>query len=217
MKKGFFRRKAGALLGVDISDKAVRLVELEAAVNGYTILAHATQRLPASAVVDGTLVDLEAVAQAVAQAREQSRSRLVHAAVAVAGHSVITRDLVMEVGLDEQEMLLRVHSEAEQYVPYSLDDMAIDFQVQDICVHDSALINVVLAACLKEHVEAREAALAMAGLKVRVVDVEAFALARASGQSFASVASGYGGNDAQWAVEAQGMGVACGLALRSFD
>ena len=73
-----------------------------------------------------------------------------------------------------------------------------------------------LAACLKVHVESREAVLALAGLVPKVIDVEAFALARACGQDFASFTPGHRVDGAQWAVDAQSMGVACGLALRSF-
>ena len=69
---------------------------------------------------------------------------------------------------------------------------------------------------LKEQVEAREAVLALAGLVAKVVDVEGFALARACGQDFASFTPGHRVDGAQWAVDAPGMGIACGLALRSF-
>ncbi|KAF1027318.1 MAG: hypothetical protein GAK37_02458 [Pseudomonas sp.] len=217
MKKGFFRRKAGAVLGVDINDTGVRVLELAAAPDGYRVQAYAVQHLPPHAVVDHTLLDLDAVAQALERARLQARSRLKHAAVAVAGASVITRTVELAAGLDDDEMLRQIHLHAEQYIPYPLDDMAIDFQVLGPSVHDPARVEVVLAACLKEQVEAREAVLALAGLSARIVDVEAFALARANGQSFGSVASGQRVNDGQWAVDAQGMGVAYGLALRSFD
>ena len=73
-----------------------------------------------------------------------------------------------------------------------------------------------LAACLKEHVEAREAVLALAGLATSVVDIEEFALAHACSQDFASFTLGHRVDGTQWVVDAPGMGVACGLALRSF-
>ena len=95
-------------------------------------------------------------------------------------------------------------------------DVAIDYQVQGPCAQDPARVEVLLAACLREQVEAREAVLAQAGLVARVVDVEGFALARACSQDFASFTPGRRVDGAQWAVDAQGMGVACGLALRSF-
>lgn len=217
MKNGFFRRKADAVLGIDINDAAVRLVELEAAGSGFTVRAYATQHLPAHAVVDSALVDLEVVGEALSSALMRARTPLRNAAIAVAGSSVITRVVEMEAGLDDEEMARRVYLEADQYIPYALDEVAIDFQVRGPLAHDSRRVEVLLVACLKEQVEAREAVLALAGLVARIVDVEAFALARASGQSFACITPGCRVDGAQWAVEAQGMGVACGLALRSFD
>ncbi|MGY2288832.1 type IV pilus biogenesis protein PilM [Pseudomonas sp. SDO528_S397] len=217
MKKGFFGRKTDAVIGVDINDTCIRLVELAGGANACAVRAWATQPLPAQAVVDGNLLDLDAVAQALGQALSQLRTSLRNAAVAVAGPSVITRLVELETGLDDDEMMRRIHLEADQYIPYPLDDMALDFQIRGISAHDAGRVEVLVVACLKEQVEAREAVLALAGLTTRVVDVEAFALARANGQSLTCVASGHGVNDAQWAVDAQGMGVACGLALRSFD
>ncbi|MFN3355443.1 MAG: type IV pilus biogenesis protein PilM [Pseudomonas sp.] len=216
MAKGFFRRKVDALLGVDINDTSIRLVELERSTTGYSVQGYTNQVLPAQAVVDGTVLDVEGVGRALhtALARLQTRAR--GAAVAVAGPSVITRVVELEAGLSDDEMAWMIQMEAEQYIPCPLDDMAIDFQVQGRSAHDPARVEVLLAACLKEQVEAREAVLALAGLVPKVIDVEAFALARANSQDFASFTPGHRVNDAQWAVDAQGMGVACGLALRSF-
>jgi type IV pilus assembly protein PilM len=217
MRKGFFRRKADAVLGVDINDAGVRLVELEVSGGGYSVRTYAMQQLPAHAVVDSSVVDFDAVAQALSRALAQAHTSLRQAAVAVAGASVITRVIEMEAGLTEAEMTRRIHVEADQYIPYPLEDVAIDFQVQGPSAHDPQRIEVLLVACLKEQVEAREAVLALAGLATRIVDVEAFALARAGRQASDSITPGRRVDGARWAVDAQGMGVACGLALRSFD
>ncbi len=216
MGKGFFRRKGEVLLGVDINDTAIRLVELGRSTCDYTIEGYATQGLPAHAVVDGTLLDIEAIGRALLAALSRLRTSARGAAVAVAGPSVITRLIELETGLSDDEMSWMIQMEADQYIPYPLDEVAIDFQVQGPSIADPARVQVLLAACLKAQVEAREAVLALAGLVPKVVDVEAFALARACGQDFASFMPGHRVDGAQWAVDAQGMGVACGLALRSF-
>ncbi|MFC6300614.1 type IV pilus assembly protein PilM [Pseudomonas sp. CCM 7893] len=217
MRKGFFRQKTDAVLGIDINDAAVRLVELERSGAGYTVRAYGIQHLPAHAVIDSTLVDLDAVGLALSKALSRARTSLKTAAVAVAGSSVITRVIEMEAGLSDDEMVRRVNLEADQYIPYPLDEVAIDFQVQSVSARDPQRVEVLLVACLKEQVEAREAVLALAGLVTRIVDVEAFALARASGQAFDSIVPGHRVDGVQWGNDAQGMGVACGLALRSFD
>ena len=216
MRKGFFRRKVDAVLGVDISDTAIRLVELGHSSSGYTVRSYATQALPLRAVVDGNLLDLESVGLALQQAVARLHTSARYAAIAVAGPSVITQVIDMEAGLSDEEVGWRIQMEADQYIPYPLDDVAIDYQVQGPCAQDPARVEVLLAACLREQVEAREAVLAQAGLVARVVDVEGFALARACSQDFASFTPGRRVDGAQWAVDAQGMGVACGLALRSF-
>ncbi|OPA95342.1 pilus assembly protein [Pseudomonas fluorescens] len=216
MRKGFFRRKVDTVLGVDINDSHVKLIELGHSAGGYTVESYATQALPAHAVVDGTLLDLDAVGQALLQALLRLRTSARQAAVAVAGPSVITRVIEMQAGLSDEEIAWVIQMEADQYIPYPLDDVAIDFQVRGPSPQDSARVEVVLAACLKAQVEAREAVLALAGLVARVVDVEGFALERACRQDFASFTPGYRVDSAHWAVDAHGMGIACGLALRSF-
>ena len=216
MRKGFFRRKVDAVLGVDISDTAIRLVELGHSSSGYTVKGYATQALPLGSVVDGSVLDLASVGLALQQAVARLHTSARYAAIAVAGPSVITQVIDMESGLSDEEVGWRIQMEADQYIPYPLDDVAMDYQVQGPCAHDPARVEVLLAACLKTQVEAREAVLAQAGLVARVVDVEGFALARACSQDFASFTPGRRVDGAQWAVDAQGMGVACGLALRSF-
>lgn len=216
MRKGFFRQKVDTVLGVDINDTGIKLIELGRSASGYTVESCSAQALPAQAVVDGTLLDLEVIGLALQQALSRSRTSTRQAAVAVAGQSVITRVIEMPAGLSDEEMAWRIQAEADQYIPYPLDEVAIDFQVRGPSAHDGSRVEVLLAACLKAQVETREAVLALAGLVPRVVDVEGFALERACRQDFASFIPGRRIDSAQWAVEAHGMGVACGLALRSF-
>ncbi|MDQ0738143.1 type IV pilus biogenesis protein PilM [Pseudomonas sp. W4I3] len=216
MGKGFFRRKLDVVLGVDINDQGIRLVELGRSAQGFSIQGYATQGLPAHTVVDGTLLDLEGVGRTLRQALSGLHSGARSAAVAVSGPSVITRVVDMDANLSDEEMAWQIQMEADQYIPYPLDEVALDFQVRGPSPHGAGRVEVLLAACLLEQVEAREAVLALAGLVARVVDVEAFALERACRQDFASFTPGHRVDGAQWAADAQGMGVACGLALRSF-
>lgn len=216
MGKGFFRRKLDVALGVDINDQGIRLVELGRSAHGFSIQGYAAQSLPAHAMVDGTLLDLEGVGRALHQALSGLHSGARSAAVAVSGPSVITRVIDMDANLSDEEMAWQIQMEADQYIPYPLDEVTLDFQVRGPSPQETGRVEVLLAACLREQVEAREAVLALAGLVTRVVDVEAFALERACRQDFASFTPGHRVDDAQWAADAQGMGVACGLALRSF-
>lgn len=127
MEKGFFRRKVDALLGVDISDTAIRLVELGRLATGRSIQAYTAQGLPAQAVVDGTVLDLEGVWRALQTALFRLQTSTRGATVAVTGPLVITRVAEMASGLSDDEMVWMIQMEAEQHIPYPLDDMAIDF------------------------------------------------------------------------------------------
>lgn len=216
MRKGFFRRKVDTVLGVDINDSGIKLIELGRTADGYSVESYATRGLPARAVVDGALLDLDGVGQALLEALSRMRTSARQAAVAVAGPSVITRVIEMEAGLSDAEMAWMIQMEADQYIPYPLDDVALDFQVRGPSAQSAGRVEVVLAACLRAQIEAREAVLNLAGLVARVVDVEGFALERACRQDFASFMPGRRVDGAQWAVDAHGMGIACGLALRSF-
>jgi type IV pilus assembly protein PilM len=216
MGKGFFRQKVDTVLGVDIQDTGIRLIELGRSPTGYSVQSYATQTLPAQAVVDSSMLDLDGVGQALSQALARLRTSARQAAVAVSGPSVITRMIELEAGLSEEEMTWMIQMEADQYIPYPLDEMALDFQVRGPSAQNLARVDVLLAACHKAQVEARVAVLSLAGLVPKVVDVEAFALARACSQDFGSFTPGHRVDGAQWAVDAHGMGIACGLALRSF-
>ena len=216
MGKGFFRRKVDTVLGVDINDSGIKLIELGRSSGGFSVQGYVMQMLPPQAVVDGTLLDLEGVGRMLQQALSRLGTSARYAAVAVAGPSVITRLIDMDAGLSDEEMAWKIQMEADQFIPYPLDEVAIDFQVQGPSAQGPQWVEVMLAACLREQVEAREAVLALAGLVPRVVDVEGFALERACLQDFASFTPGHRVDGAQWALDAQGMGIACGLALRSF-
>ncbi len=101
------------------------------------------------------------------------------AAVAVAGSAVITKTIQMAAGMSEQELESQITVEADQYIPYPLDEVSIDFEVQGPSDQNPDQVDVLLAACRKENVELREDSLEIGGLEAKVVDVEAYAMERA--------------------------------------
>lgn len=178
---GLFNKKANALLGIDISSTSVKLLELSRQGDRYRVEAYAVEPLPASAVTEKNIAELEGVGQALARVVTKARTNLKSVAVAVAGSAVITKTIEMDAGLSDDEMESQLKIEADQYIPYPLDEVAIDFEVQGASARNPERVNVLLAACRKENVEVREAALTLAGLTARVVDVEAYALERSFG------------------------------------
>ncbi|MGH8348953.1 MAG: pilus assembly protein PilM [Pseudomonas sp.] len=178
---GLFNKKSSTLLGIDISSTSVKLLELSRQGERYRVEAYAVEPLPVGAVIEKNIAELEGVGLALVRALARARTGLKNVAVAVAGSAVITKTIEMDAGLSEDEMESQLKVEADQYIPYPLDEVAIDFEVQGISVRNPERVNVLLAACRKENVEVREAALTLAGLTARVVDVEAYALERSVG------------------------------------
>ena len=178
---GLFSKKAHSLLGIDISSTSVKLLELSRTGNRFRVESYAVEPLPANAVVEKNIADLEGVGQALSRVLGKARTGTRAVAVAVAGSAVITKTIEMEAGLSDDELETQLKVEADQYIPYPLEEVAIDFEVQGPSPRHSDRVEVLLAACRKENVEVREAALALAGLTARVVDVEAYALERAFG------------------------------------
>lgn len=178
---GLFKKKANTLLGIDISSTSVKLIELSRSGGRYKVEAYAVEPLPPNAIVEKNIAELEVVGQVIARLVTKARTGVKHAAVAVAGSAVITKTIEMEAGLTEEELENQIKIEADQYIPYPLEEVAIDFEVQGATARSADRVNVLLAACRKENVEVREAALALAGLTAKVVEIEAYSLERAYG------------------------------------
>ncbi|MBS3804838.1 MAG: pilus assembly protein PilM [Oleiphilaceae bacterium] len=176
---GFLGKKTNAVLGVDISSSSVKLLELSKQGERYRVESYAVEPLPANAVVEKNVTDVEAVGDALKRVVGKSRTGVKQAAVAVSGSAVITKLIQMSGGLNEFEMEDQISLEADQYIPYPLDEVAIDFEVQGPSESNPDQVDVLLAACRKENVDIREDALAVASLTSKIVDVEAYALERA--------------------------------------
>ncbi|MDY6797756.1 MAG: pilus assembly protein PilM [Pseudomonadota bacterium] len=176
---GLLGKKSSAVLGLDISSSSVKLLELSKQGDRYKVESYAVEPLPANAVVEKNITDVQAVGEVLKRVVSKSRTGLRNAAVAVSGSAVITKVIQMDGGLNEFEMEDQIALEADQYIPYPLDEVSIDFEVQGPSESNPDQVDVLLAACRKENVDVREDALEIAGLKARVVDVEAYALERA--------------------------------------
>ncbi len=124
---------------------------------------------------------MELVGEAVGRAVKKSTSRLKTAACAVAGSAVITKVITMPADLTEEEMESQIQVEADQYIPYPLEEINLDFEVQQASETEPDRVNVLLAASRSDNVDVRVAALELGGLTAKVVDVEAFALENSVG------------------------------------
>ena len=174
-----FGKKSNILLGLDISSTSVKLLELSQSSDKFRVEAYAVEPLPPNAVVEKNISDVEGVGEAVRRVLSRSKSPSRQVAVAVAGSAVITKTIEMDAELSDDEMENQITVEADQYIPYPLDEVAKDFEVQGLSDRNPEQVEVLLAACRKENVEMREAALDLGGLKPAVVDIGAHAMKRA--------------------------------------
>lgn len=176
---GFLENKARPVLGLDISSTSVKLLELSRHGDGYRVESYAVKALPPNAVVEKNINEVEAVAEVVSAVADISKSKVKQASVAVAGSAVITKLIEMPAGLSDDAMETQITLEADQYIPYPLEEVAIDFEVQGESPDNPDQVSVLLAACRRENVDLRVEVLELAGLEPKVVDVEAYTMERA--------------------------------------
>lgn len=176
---GVFSQAQAPLVGVDISSTAVKLLQLSQVGSRYRIDHYALEPLPANAVVEKNISEVDAVGQAIKRALNRSGLKSKSAATAVAGSAVITKIITMPADLSEDELEAQIQAEANQYIPYPLEEVSLDFEVIGPVKDNPELMNVLLAASRTENVDVRIAALESGGLTAKVVDVEAFAMENA--------------------------------------
>lgn len=168
--------KSKALIGLDISSSAVKLVELvEAGANQFRLERYAIEPLPRDAVTDGNIASLEAVAESIRRAWRRLGSSTKQVALALPAAAVITKKITLPAGLRELEMEIQVESEANQYIPFAIEEVNLDYQVLGPAATGADEVEVLIAASRKEKVEDRVAAAEAAGLRAIVMDVESFA------------------------------------------
>ncbi|AJO76147.1 pilus assembly protein PilM [Pseudomonas sp. MRSN 12121] len=187
---GLFSKKASSLLGIDISSTSVKLVELSRIGQRFQVEACGVEPLPANAVVEKNIVEPEGVGHALSRLLARTRPGVKNAALALAGSAVISKVIEMDAGLSDDDRESQLKVEADQYIPYPLDEAALDFDVLGYSARHPERVDVLLAACRREHIEIREVALELAGLTPRVVDLETCALERSLALAAGPVASG---------------------------
>lgn len=176
MKFDFFNESTPPLIGVDISTSAVKMVELSpTGTDSYRLEAYSIAAIPKDAIVDGNISGLEQVSDAVKLAWKLLGSREKRAALALPSAAVITKKVMMSADLREEDMEVQVEAEANQYIPFPLEEVNIDFQVIGAAANSPDEVEVLIAAARKEKIEDRVAAAEDAGLKVIIMDVDTYA------------------------------------------
>ena len=167
------------MIGLDISSSAVKLIELSRSGDGYKVEAYRVLPLPPNTVIEKNIADIDALAEAIQTTVKRSGTKLKDTVVAVSDSSVITKEIELPAGLTDLQMEMQIEAEADQYIPYPMEEVAFDFDVIGPVENNPDLVRVLLAACRQENVEHRRQALEMEGLQPKVIDVEGFAIERA--------------------------------------
>jgi len=172
-----FNPKARSLIGLDISSSSVKMVELASdGKKGYRVERYTIEVLPRDAVADGNIVNLEAATESVRRAWKKLATSTRQVAIALPASHVITKKIIVPAGQREEDLEVQVESEANQYIPFALEEVNLDFQVVGPAPSSADEIEVLIAASRKEKVEDRVAVAESAGLKPTVMDVESYAV-----------------------------------------
>lgn len=179
--KSLFRRAAAPLAGIDIGETSVKLVELrmDAPVSAWTLERCAIELLPPGAIHDGNLVDVNAVANAVRRVLRRDVGVTRRITLALPSGAVISREVTLPANLNEREMELQIEAEANQYVPFPLDEVNLDFCVLGPSKSSPGDVDVAMVAARREKVDRLQAVADGAGVTLEVLDVDAFAARRA--------------------------------------
>ncbi len=171
-----FTTKSPALIGVDISSTSIKLVELADAGKGVVRLErYVVESLPKDVVTDGNIANLDQVSDGLKRAWKRLGSRNRNVALALPAAMVITKKIIVPSGQKEEDLELTVEAEANQYIPFALDEVNLDFQILGPAPNNPDEVEILIAASRKEKVEDRVAIAEAAGLKPRVMDVESYA------------------------------------------
>jgi type IV pilus assembly protein PilM len=174
-----FSRKYRPVLGLDITTSSIKLIELAMVGGEYRVESYAAEPTPPNSMNEKTLVDPEAVGEAIRRAVKRSGAKSHEAAIAISGDAAITKVIQMPRGLRDSELEAQVEMQADQYIPFPMDEVSYDYEVIGPSEKDADSIDVLLVASRTDNVAQRRSAVVAAGLSTRIVDVEAFALENA--------------------------------------
>lgn len=172
---GFGKKK---IVGIDIGSSSVKIVELKGSSKGYQLVNFGTAPLPSEAIVDGALMNSTAVVEAIGTLTDSMKLKGKEVSSSVSGHSVIIKKISLPT-MTEDELAESIQWEAEQYIPFDISEVNIDFQILDEASEEEGQMSVLLVAAKKDLVNDYVGVVAEAGFSAAVIDIDAFALQNA--------------------------------------
>jgi Tfp pilus assembly PilM family ATPase len=125
-----FRRRAKSLVGLDLGSSAVKAIELKPVGKGYKVVSFGSEPIPPDSIVDGTIVDSTAVVAAIRRLFDSGHIKTKEVAASLSGNAVIVKKISLPV-MTEAELAESIYWEAEQYIPFDIQDVNLDYQILD--------------------------------------------------------------------------------------
>ncbi len=173
-----FGRSAKSVIGVDIGASSVKVVALTQHKEQPVLDGFALVSLPSKAFVDGNISQPDVIAEAIQRALKISGIKTKEAIAAVSASDVITKEIQISDAFFGLELEEQVRIEADQFIPYPLDEVALDFEIIGPAPTNPAFNRINIVACRRDDVDAIEDVLTLAGLKPEVVDVDTYVMER---------------------------------------
>ena len=174
-----YRKPNKGLIGVDISSTSVKVLELAVKNGKYHVESYALVPLPEGSVVEKNVLNVEAVADALERAINLADPHTDQAAFAVPTSMVITKIIEMDADMNDDEREIQIRMDAEQYIPFPLDEVSLDFEVLPERLANPNRVKVLLVATRIENISVRTEVLELAGLTPKIADVESCAIENA--------------------------------------
>src|SRR5213592_3235338 len=167
-----WKRTNKSMVGVDIGSSSVKAVELQGKNGDFQLVSLGYEALEPDSVVDGQIMELNSVANAIATIFNEHKIKTTKVAAGVNGHSVIVKNIVLpQMTADELEESFSWH--AEEHIPFDISDVNLDYQVTS---SSADALNVLMAACKSDKIANVKQAIQLAGKQPIVIDVDSFAM-----------------------------------------
>lgn len=166
-----FLREKKSIVGVDIGSRFIKIVGLSRSPKGFKVNLAAIEPVPVNAIVDNSIIDIDAVADSVKRAIKKSRIKPSRAVTSVPSSVVIMKSIKVPGFLRGAELHDHVMLEAEGHIPYPINEVSIDYSLIGKSSRDQDMSEIVIVASRTENIDSRVSALELAGFKAEVIDV----------------------------------------------
>ncbi len=173
----FFLKPQG-VIGIDIGTASIKLIEIEESKGGYRLKNFGIGHLPKDSIVNGSILNHDGVVSVLQQLISNLKVKCKNAVVSISGHPVIIKKITMPLATNE-ELADSIKYEAEQYIPFALEEVNIDFRILSVDEEKTEQMNVMLVAAKKVMINEYTKVLTAAGLRPIILDIDVFALENA--------------------------------------